>query len=59
MIIFIFGETTLAIGTLNLALAFYFWNNSTEILTSEKPLQLISSHLKPLHILFYASGFHA
>ena len=50
----IFGETTLAIGTLNLALAFYFSKNSSEILTSEKPLQLISSHLKSLNILFYA-----
>lgn len=50
----IFGETTLAFGALDLMLAFYFWKNSSEILSVKEPLQLVSAHFKPLNILFYA-----
>ena len=50
----IFGETTLAFGTLDLGLAVYFWRNSNEVLNTKEPLPIISSHLKALNILFYA-----
>lgn len=47
----IFGETTLALGALDLGLAYYFRKNATAILTSANPLQLIATHLKALNIL--------
>lgn len=53
----IFGETTLAFGALNLALAFYFWKNRRDILASDNALQLISGHFKALNILLYALAF--
>lgn len=50
----IFGETTLALGALDLGLAYYFRKNATAILTSANPLQLIATHLKALNILLYS-----
>ncbi|WP_027375795.1 DUF981 family protein [Kaistella palustris] len=50
----IFGETTLAFGTVNLALALFFWKRSAEISAAEDPLLFVATCLKPLNILLYA-----
>lgn len=52
----IFGETSFAIGALDLVLAFYLWQSSTRIEQAVNPLQLISRELSTFKYLLIGLG---
>lgn len=52
----IFGETSFALGALNLGLAFYLWKSSDRIEAHTNPLQLISKELSTFRYLLIGLG---
>lgn len=52
----IFGEPSLALGTLQLALSFYFWKKANLITTADEPIALMAGDLRHLRYFLYALG---
>ena len=52
----IFGEPSLALGALLLALAFYCWKRSDLIATADEPIALMAGNLRHLRYFLYGLG---
>lgn len=51
----IFGEPSLLFGVILLALSFYLWKHSEQLISEENPLKMMAKHLRPSTTLLYAS----
>lgn len=52
----VFGEPTLALGALLMALSFFFWKKAGIIKQSDHPIKLVSEHLKYFKYFLYGIG---
>lgn len=52
----VFGEPTLALGAIVLALSFYFWRRSETIISSDAPLQAVAKVLQHFKFILYGLG---
>lgn len=53
----VFGETSLGLGILDIALALYLWKRGASFQESNMPLQVASKELSPFRTLLTAFGF--
>src|SRR5579875_778031 len=52
----IFGEPSLALGALLLALAFYCWKRADRIASADAPIVIMASNFRHLHYFLYGLG---
>lgn len=52
----VFGEPSLALGTISLAMAFYFWKQHKSLVDDDQPLVTVSQTMRHFKYIFYGLG---
>ncbi|MCH2450160.1 MAG: DUF981 domain-containing protein [Gracilimonas sp.] len=52
----VFGEPSLALGLVTLAMAYYFWKEKKPIVASDQPITYVSKDLRHLRFVLYGLG---